>query len=134
MYVQGGHALCQCVGCVQRLCVLAAVGSGHCIRTSPACGRSIRANPACGRRIPDILGRVLHINKFQHLHLISGLLEHRSAQPVRDQRGHPLLQKTVFEHRLQHIILKLAVQLMLAARNREDRLRAPADGLRKRIA
>ena len=39
----------------------------------------------------NIFRRMLHIDKFQHLHPVSLLLEHRCPQSICDQRCHPLL-------------------------------------------
>ena len=81
----------------------------------------------------DIFRRMLHIDKLKHLHLIAGPLQHRRTQAISEKRCHPFFEKPIFQHRPQYLISDLTVQLVLTARNREDRLCIPCDCLGQRI-
>ena len=56
---------------------------------------------------------MLHIDKFEYLRLISTLLQKLRADTVGDKRGHPLLQQSIAQNRLEQPVTYLAVQLML---------------------
>ena len=77
----------------------------------------------------DILGRVLHVDKFQHLNVISFPLQILSPQAIGHKRGQPLFDKPILKDRPEQFIFHLPVQLMLAAGNRQDHLGLPAHSL-----
>ena len=70
---------------------------------------------------------MLHINEFQDLRGIPFAFQILCAQGIRHKSGHALLDQSVFEYRLQYLILYLPVQLVLAARHRQDNLRFPGN-------
>ena len=72
---------------------------------------------------------MFHIDKFKHLHLIACLLQHRCAQAIGEKRCDSLLQKSIFQYRLQQLISDLTVQFMLAARHGKNRFCIPQDSL-----
>lgn len=76
---------------------------------------------------------MLHIDKFEYLRLISTLLQKLRADTVGDKRGHPLLQQSIAQNRLEQPVTYLAVQLMLAARHGQNYIRSSSDRFRHRV-
>ena len=81
---------------------------------------------------------MLHVDKLQHLDLIPFSLQIFRAEPVRGQSGKPLPQKPVIHDRRQGSGAsvpgrELRVQLVLAARHREDHFRAPSHRFCQRV-
>ena len=72
---------------------------------------------------------MFHIDKFQNLGPIAHMLQHLGPDRVRVQRGHPLLDQPVLEHRSHQLVFHLSVQLVLAAGHRQNHLCAPTHGL-----
>ena len=76
---------------------------------------------------------MLHVDKFQDLRVVALLLQKLRPQAVRQKGRYPLLQKAVFQHGGQRLVSKLPVQLMLAARHRQDHPGVPLHRLVKRV-
>ena len=79
----------------------------------------------------DIFRRMFHIDKFQNLSLITGLLQIFRSKKSVCQTPQTALLKTIIQNRRQLIIsgsfpLHLPIQFMLTAWNRQDDLRIPS--------
>lgn len=87
--------------------------------------------PGLDRTYQDILRRMLHIDEFQYLGIISFVLQILGPKRIRHQRRHALLDQPISKDRLQCLIVNLPVQFMLTAGNGKDHLRIPANGFRQ---
>ena len=76
---------------------------------------------------------MLERDELDQLRPISLELEQLRAECVRHQRGEPLLREPVTEERGEQLAPDLPVRLLLAARNRQDHVRLPANRLRQRV-
>jgi hypothetical protein len=76
---------------------------------------------------------VLERDELDELDAVALELEQLRPQRVGDERGEALLREAVAEERREQVALELAVGLLLAAGNGEDRIRLPAHGLRERF-
>ena len=72
---------------------------------------------------------MLHINKFQKLHLIPPALQDLRPECIRDKRRHPLFDQSILEQGRKQFIFHLPIQLMLAAGNRQNHPCPPSDRL-----
>jgi hypothetical protein len=73
---------------------------------------------------------VLERDELDELRAIALQLEQLDAQRIGDESGEALFREPVAEERREQLALELAVRLLLAAGNGQDRVRMPADGLR----
>ena len=72
---------------------------------------------------------MLHINKLQDLHLISGFFQSSCPECVRHKCSDPLLDQTIFQNWFQNLIFHLFIQFMLTARHRQDYFCIPFQSL-----
>ena len=76
---------------------------------------------------------MLHINKFQYLHLIACFFQQICTDRIGQKRRHPFPDQSILQNRLQQIILNLFIHFVLTARHRQNHFCAPFYGFFQRI-